>query len=196
MRRILPKSKMPRRVSVVASMLVFVLVSGLTMAFPLANAQSTVMVTIPSGSGAAASAAPGYSPDKITVVIGVNNTVTWTNGDTVDHTVTSSSVPNGASTFDSGSLAPNAVFMQTFTIAGTYQYHCNIHSWMSGTIVVEAASTSTTTHTTPEFPAAYLAVILFAVIAAVIVVAARLRQTLPASSAIGRAKSRFVQTAT
>ena len=163
------------------------------MALPVANAQSTVVVKIPVGAGAGPSAAPGYAPENVTVVIGVNNTVEWTNNDTqnggTDHTVTSLSVPSGAASFDSGILAEGATFTQTFTTPGTYEYHCTIHAWMTGSVVV-LASTSTSTHTTAEFPSAALAVTFFAVIAAVIV-ASRLRRTLPASRAAtpGRATS-------
>ena len=85
-----------------------------------------------------ASAAPGYLPDTITVVIGVNNTVTWRNDDTVSHTVYSTSVPAGAATFSSPLIAPKGNYSQTFSVAGTYQYHCNIHSWMKGTVIVKS----------------------------------------------------------
>ena len=114
-------------------------------------------------------------------MIGVNNTVTWTNGDTnnggTDHTVTS--LPGNGTILSSGIMAEGANFTQTFTTPGTYEYHCTIHSWMTGSVVVLAA-TSTSTHTTAEFPSAALAVTLFAVIAAVILATSRLRRTLPA----------------
>ena len=102
-----------------------------------------IKVSIPSGAGNP-SGAPGYAPDKITVIIGVNNTVTWTNNDgTTDHTVTSTSVPIGASKFDSGNMGPGATFSYTFTTPGTYQYDCTYHSWMTGTVVVVAGSSFT-----------------------------------------------------
>jgi plastocyanin len=104
---------------------------------PMAPAGITA-VMIPNGSGSSAKAAPGYSPNTVTVVIGVNNTVVWTNDDVVDHTVSSTSVPAGATTFDSGMIAPGGNYTQTFTVAGTYPYHCNIHSWMTGTIIVKS----------------------------------------------------------
>jgi len=157
---------------------------GMAMALPVANAQSTVVVNIPVGAGVGPSAAPGFAPENVTVVIGVNNTVMWTNNDTdnggTDHTVTSLSVPSGAAPFDSGIMKEGANFTQTFTTPGTYEYHCTIHAWMTGSVVV-LASTSTSTHTTAEFPSAALAVTLFAVIAAVILVASRLRRTPPAA---------------
>jgi plastocyanin len=187
---------MSRRVSVVASMLGLFLISGLTMALPLANAQSTVVVSIPSGAGSSASAAPGYSPDTITVVIGVNNTVMWTNNDTsgagTSHTVVPTTQPPAGimPATGSGNISPGAVYTFTFTIPGTYDYHCSYHSWMSGVVIVKAAST------VPEFPAAYLALTLFAAIAAVVVVAPRLRPMLSSGAASGTTRARFVQTAT
>jgi plastocyanin len=97
-------------------------------------------VEIPSGAGNP-SGAPGYAPDTVTVVMGVNNTVVWTNDDTAGvgthHTVTSTSVPAGASSFNSGDVAPGATFTYTFTAPGTYQYDCVYHSWMLGTVIVK-----------------------------------------------------------
>jgi len=78
---------------------------------------------------------PGYSPDVIHVVIGVNNTVTWTNNDQTTHTVTAID-----GTFDSGLLQPGQMFVETFDSPGTYQYHCQIHPWMNGTVIVTQQS--------------------------------------------------------
>jgi plastocyanin len=167
-----------RKFLAVASGLVLLFLSGMVIALPAANAQSTVVVTIPVGAGVGASAAPGYAPENVTVVIGVNNTVEWTNLDTnnggTDHTVTSQSVPSGAASFDSGILAEGSNFTQTFTVPGTYEYHCTIHAWMTGSVVVLASS-----KTAPEFPSSALALTLFAVIAAVVLATSRLRRTLP-----------------
>jgi len=158
------------KVSVAAGLLTVLLVSGLGSAVPLAHAQPAVIVTILNGAGTSPSAAPGYSPDSVTVVIGVNNTVTWTDNDELHHSVYSSTIPAGASAFHSLELAPGDNFTQTFTVAGTYYYYCNQHSWMTGTVIVKAASSPV-----PEFPVAYLAANLFAVIVAAIVAAPRLR---------------------
>ncbi len=99
---------------------------------------STVQVSIYSGSGNSANP-PGYTPDSLTLVIGVNNTVTWTNNDSVHHTVTTTSAPSGAS-FNSGNMNGGVTCTHTFTVPGTYQYDCAYHSWMTGTIVVRASS--------------------------------------------------------
>ena len=46
--------------------------------------------------------------------------------------------------FDSGNLAPGATFSQSFSTPGTFTYHCNIHSSMTGTVTVVAASSPST----------------------------------------------------
>lgn len=93
----------------------------------------TTMVSIVQGSGANASIAQSYSPDPVTVVIGVNNTVTWTNDDSAPHTVTAND-----GSFNSGNMAPTGTFTYTFTAPGTYHYHCIYHPWMVATVIVKA----------------------------------------------------------
>ncbi len=90
---------------------------------PIATAQSTILVTIPSGA-ASASGAPGYFPDTVTVVIGVNNTVTWMNNDTAgggtSHTVTPVVEPPGGNwSTGSGNLPAGNSYTFTFTVPGS-----------------------------------------------------------------------------
>lgn len=82
---------------------------------------------------------PGYSPAVAVVIIGINNTVQWTNQDTAIHTVTSS---NG--TFDSGDIAQGQSFTYNFTKPGVYNYTCIYHSWMHGTIIVKQGTQGVT----------------------------------------------------
>jgi len=70
-----------------------------------------------------------FSPASLQV--SVNTTVTFMNDDVMTHTVTENS---GA--FDSGNIPPGGTYLRNFTAIGTYNYHCNIHSGMTGTIVV------------------------------------------------------------
>jgi plastocyanin len=98
---------------------------------------SAIQISITPGASSSSNA-PGYSPDSVTLTIGKNNTVTWTNNDSVHHTVTTSSAPTRAS-FNSGDMAKGATYTCTFTTPGTYNYYCTYHSWMTGTIVVEAS---------------------------------------------------------
>ena len=75
--------------------------------------------------------ATGYDPDNLTVVIGVNNTVIWTNNDNEPHTVTATD-----GSFDSGNMNPGATFTYTFTKPGVYSYICTYHPWMRGYVTV------------------------------------------------------------
>jgi plastocyanin len=76
-----------------------------------------------------------FNPAFITVVIGVNNTVVWTNYDSTTHTVTDN---NG--TFDSGNLPGGTTWSYIFTSPGTYAYHCNYHTVMQAVVTVKAES--------------------------------------------------------
>ncbi|MDG6907349.1 MAG: cupredoxin domain-containing protein [Nitrososphaerota archaeon] len=71
-----------------------------------------------------------FSPQTIAVEVGVNNTIVWVNQDTTPHIVTSNT-----NAFNSGSISPRANFTMTFTAPGTYQYHCSIHPFMTGTVI-------------------------------------------------------------
>lgn len=73
-----------------------------------------------------------FSPDNITVKVG--STVTWTNQDSTDHSVTSDDGVTGGP--DSQLLTKGQSYSFTFSKAGTYTYHCKIHSDMTGTVVV------------------------------------------------------------
>jgi plastocyanin len=81
-----------------------------------------------------------YSPQNVTVVIGKNNTVQWTNNDNAIHSVTSKTEPGGAVSFNSGAVSPKGTFEYTFTVVGIYTYYCTFHpGWMHGTIKVVTA---------------------------------------------------------
>jgi plastocyanin len=98
-------------------------------------------IIMPSG---AADDQLNFSPARVTVVIGINNSVTWTNKDTVGHTVVSSTVPAGAQSFSSDIINPGGTFTVTLTVPGTYDYFCSIHpAWMRASIVVVGGGGST-----------------------------------------------------
>ena len=77
----------------------------------------------------------GFNPTTITIKVGT--TVTWTNTTGAPHTVTS----DDGKTFDSGINTPisanGGTFSFSFTKAGTFAYHCQIHPFMKATIVVQ-----------------------------------------------------------
>jgi plastocyanin len=72
-----------------------------------------------------------FSPASLTVKSGTK--VTVANHDSTAHTTTAD---NGKS-FDTGSIDPGASSTITVSKAGTYKYHCSIHPFMHGTLVVK-----------------------------------------------------------
>jgi plastocyanin len=68
--------------------------------------------------------------DPIEVAVGT--TVTWTNMDTAPHTVTQV----GGEGFQSETIATGESFSFTFTEAGSFEYFCEFHANMTGTVVV------------------------------------------------------------
>ena len=73
-----------------------------------------------------------FSPETLVLKTGgAPTTVTWDNEDAVIHDVT---MDNGL--FDKD-INPGESFSYTFTEAGTYDYHCDIHTSMKGKIIVE-----------------------------------------------------------
>lgn len=72
-----------------------------------------------------------FVPDTLAVSAGT--TVTWTNADSVSHTISSR---DGA--FESGFLAKGDSFSYTFEQTGTFDYYCGIHPFMTdGKVIVE-----------------------------------------------------------
>jgi plastocyanin len=92
-----------------------------------------VTISMVAGASDPSNSAGHFVPAAIVVVIGVNNTVTWTNDDYTIHTVTSNS-----GLFGTGLLNHGDSWTHTFDAPGTYAYHCAIHPFMTGTIVVES----------------------------------------------------------
>ena|ERR1700753_3211885 len=70
-----------------------------------------------------------FNPAEVTVKVG--DTVTWTNGDDIPHTVVS------AGKFRSKTMDTENSFTFTFTAAGDYKYFCSLHPHMTGMIKVE-----------------------------------------------------------
>jgi amicyanin len=74
-----------------------------------------------------------FGPGSVTVKAGT--TVTWTNNDQDPHTVTSQGKDGP---LKSATLNKGDTYQYTFTTAGTYEYLCTIHPFMTGTVVVTA----------------------------------------------------------
>jgi plastocyanin len=90
---------------------------------------------------------PFYTPEKVAIKVG--DTVQWVNGGETVHSVSTSaanaqnpndtSMPKGATAFDSGFIPPGGDYSYTFTVPGTYRYFCLPHekAGMVGVIVVK-----------------------------------------------------------
>ncbi len=82
------------------------------------------------GSGDAVTIA-NFAFDPKTITVAKGTTVTWTNTDSIGHTVTFDQGGDG-----SGVLNQGGTFQETFKTAGTFTYHCKIHPSMTGTVTV------------------------------------------------------------
>ena len=85
-----------------------------------------------------------YTPTHLTVHVG--DTVTWINSDgSIPHTVTAGwpdsdaigvDYPGGHG-FDSDFMPGGITFEHTFEVSGEYDYYCQLHPWMIGSVTVE-----------------------------------------------------------
>jgi plastocyanin len=85
-------------------------------------------------SGASTLTTDAFSPNPIQVSVG--STVTWTNNDSVIHTVNSGTSPTQSGLFSSPIMNPQDTFEYTFTEAGEVPYFCMLHPNMVGTVSV------------------------------------------------------------
>lgn len=76
-----------------------------------------------------------FTPAALTVAVG--DTVTWVNDDDALHTV---SVTDGPETFQSDLMEAGQTFSYTFTSPGTYNYLCDVHPDMVGSVIVTGAA--------------------------------------------------------
>jgi len=74
-----------------------------------------------------------------TVTIDVGGEVIWENADTMSHTITSGTPAEGLDGhFDSSLVMAGSTFSHTFNEAGTFDYFCMVHPWMTGIVTVSA----------------------------------------------------------
>jgi plastocyanin len=90
--------------------------------------------------GSSVQGSPDFDPDTLTVKKG--DKITVTNKDTLPHTVTSGTGPtdpNSAKQFDTSIIEPGATAdIETTNITpGDYPFHCAIHPYMTGKLVVQ-----------------------------------------------------------
>jgi plastocyanin len=75
--------------------------------------------------------AEAFVPPQISVSSD-GNIVSWTNDDSTEHTVTADD-----GSFDSGPISPGDTFENTMDSPGDFGYHCAIHPFMTGVVIVE-----------------------------------------------------------
>ncbi len=82
-----------------------------------------------------------FTPNLLFVDVG--DTVIWTNDGPSNHTVTSTT-----GLWNSGTLTQGQTYQRAFTVAGSFSYRCNIHTFMTGQVIV-GMGTPTPTPTGP-----------------------------------------------
>lgn len=83
-----------------------------------------------------------YDPSTVTVAPG--DSVTWTNHDELNHTVTG----ENDLTLQSGTMVKGRQYTKAFLTAGTFTYRCDFHQAMRGTVVVQTGGGTTTSTST------------------------------------------------
>ncbi|MGQ0604244.1 MAG: cupredoxin domain-containing protein [Anaerolineales bacterium] len=78
-----------------------------------------------------------FKPGSLEVPAGT--TVTWTNMDAIEHSVTHGAPPEAGGKFDSDFFTQGQTFNFTFTEPGKYTYFCKRHNSMTGTVTVVPA---------------------------------------------------------
>lgn len=71
-----------------------------------------------------------------TLVVPAGTRVIWTNGDEIEHTVTSGVPDSARGGFHGVMKTPGATLAFTFDRAGTFSYYCDRHHFMRGEIRV------------------------------------------------------------
>jgi plastocyanin len=107
---------------------------GETTSTSTTQGSTTEAQVIMTPAGAVGNQVGYYYPDNLTVLIGVNSTVKWTNEDMLVHSVY---FDIGAAY--SGNIEPGKSWTYTFNAPGIYSYHCYLHPWIDGTVTVKKA---------------------------------------------------------
>jgi len=96
-----------------------------------------VTVSVPEGTSVPGCEETNECWDPPVIIVDVGATVTWSNDDIADHTVTSGNAADGPDgNFDSSTLRAGYSFSHTFRTSGDYPYFCIVHPWMVGTVIV------------------------------------------------------------
>lgn len=103
-----------------------------TTTFPIGNAPRKIAI-LPMRASAhdAAVSISNFAFTPKTVTVKAGQAMTWTNKDSIPHTVTADD-----NKWDSGTLDPGKSYTHVFSQPGKYAYHCEIHTYMHGTVTV------------------------------------------------------------
>lgn len=108
----------------------FLFLAGCPGGTTTTTSSTTTTTTKPGRSASVETKNFSFSPATVTIQKG--GKVTWTNKDSVNHTVTADK-----GEFESGQLTTDKSFSHTFNEAGTFKYHCSNHPYMTGEVVVK-----------------------------------------------------------
>lgn len=76
-----------------------------------------------------------YRPTPLSVPVG--STVTWSNRDAIEHSVTHGTKDQPGDAFDSGLFSEGQTYTRTFDEAGAFPYFCTRHPHMQGEVQVQ-----------------------------------------------------------
>src|SRR5215217_4499359 len=71
-----------------------------------------------------------FVPPELNVPL--HTIVSWSNDDSIDHTITA----DDYGLFDTGPISPGDTFDNVFDSTGLFGYHCSIHPFMRGSVIV------------------------------------------------------------
>ena len=105
--------------------------SGKTTTIAVGNAPRKVVVQPATGDPKVSIANFAFVPQVVTIAPG--DSVTWNNDDGAPHTITFKDGSSGSDT-----LYPGKTYSRTFDQAGSYEYFCSIHNYMTGSVIVRS----------------------------------------------------------
>jgi plastocyanin len=98
-----------------------------------ANITSTTSITIPQGASTQQAGLNLKYFTPINASVPKDAAITWTNKDIAPHTATASD-----GSFDTGMINVGSTGSATVKGQGDIQYHCTIHPWMHGSLLVSS----------------------------------------------------------
>ena len=112
---------------------IYLLEPGATSSAPAESTQEASPESADASAESAAVTMKGFAFNPPTVEIPVGGSITWTNEDNAPHTATGLD----RDALQSGTLPFGESYTQTFDTAGTYEYFCEFHPNMEGSVVVQ-----------------------------------------------------------